>query len=109
MKATKILLALVLVDFVGLTAYAVYQHGYLGFFELMMANAATLTAMVDLCIALALIMAWMWKDARRRGVSVVPYVLLTLGLGSVGPLLYLIRRPNEEEERATRPLHARAA
>lgn len=34
----------------------------------------------------------MVRDARARGVSAVPYVLLTLALGSAGPLVYLIRR-----------------
>jgi hypothetical protein len=34
----------------------------------------------------------MWQDARQHDISPIPYVVLTLGLGSVGPLLYLIRR-----------------
>ena len=92
MNAKQIGLSVLLADFLGLTAYAVYQYGYLGFFEMVMANAATVTALVDLVIALSLVMVWMVRDARERGVSPVPYVLLTLALGSVGPLAYLIRR-----------------
>jgi uncharacterized protein DUF2834 len=92
MNAKQIGLAVVLADFAALTGYAVYQYGYVGFFEIIMSNAATVTAFVDLCIALGLVMMWMVRDARARGVSPIPYVLLTLALGSVGPLLYLIRR-----------------
>ena len=62
-------------DFLALTAYAVYQYGYIGFFELMTANVATIAAFVDLVIALSLIIAWMVRDARARGVSPVPYAV----------------------------------
>lgn len=93
MSGKQILLAIVLLDFTGLTAWAVWEHGYLGFFDLIFANSATVTVGVDLVIALSLILVWMWQDARSRGVSPLPYTLLTLALGSVGPLLYLIVRP----------------
>ena len=92
MNAKQIGLSVLLADFLALTAYAVSQYGYLGFFELIGANVATITIFVDLVIALSLIIAWMVRDARARGVSPFPYVLLTLALGSVGPLVYLIRR-----------------
>jgi hypothetical protein len=92
MNAKQIGLSVLLVDFLGLTAYAAYQYGYLGVFELVMANAATMVVFVDLVIALSIIMTWMVRDARERGISAVPYVVLTLALGSVGPLTYLIRR-----------------
>jgi hypothetical protein len=91
-NAKKIFLGIVLADFTALTGYAVYLHGYAGFFELITANLATVTVFVDLCIALSLVAVWMWRDARDRGLSAVPYLLLTLALGSIGPLLYLIRR-----------------
>lgn len=91
----KIVLSLVLADFVALTGYAVYVSGYAGFFELVLANWATTTAFVDLLIALSLIAVWMWRDASERGVSVLPYLALTATLGSVGPLVYLIRRSEE--------------
>ena len=92
MNAKQIGLSLVLLDFAGLSAYAVYEHGYMGVFRLVTANVATTTAFVDLVIALSLVVVWMWQDARDRGVSPLPYVLLTAAFGSVGPLLYLIRR-----------------
>jgi len=92
MNAKQIGLSVLLADFLALSAYAVYQYGYIGIFELMTANAATVAGFVDLVIALSLIVAWMVRDARARGVSSLPYVLLTLALGSVGPLVYLIRR-----------------
>ena len=90
MNWKRLMAALVLADFSALTAYAVYVHGFLGFFELVFANVATITLFADLFIALSLVMIWMWNDAKRRGLSPLPYVLLTLALGSVGPLLYLV-------------------
>lgn len=91
----QIALAVLLFDFTALTAYAVARHGVVGVFAMAFANAASITLFVDLCIALSLVMAWMWQDARARGVSPIPYVVLTLGLGSVGPLLYLVRRAGD--------------
>lgn len=98
MKAQRILLAVVLADFVGLTLYALAQVGLSGFVEAATANIATVALTADLCIALGLISVWMWRDAQRRGVAVVPHLLLTLGLGSVGPLLFLLQRPADAED-----------
>jgi hypothetical protein len=98
-------LSVVLLGFLALNVYTVYQHGYIGFFELMMANAATVTASVDLVIALVLIVGWMEKDAKERGISPLPYIVLTLALGSAGPLLYLIRRAGREY---AHPIHLSA-
>ncbi len=92
MNRKQVVLAIVLVDFAALTAYAVYHYGYLGFFAELLANAVTVTAAVDLVIALVLVMIWMVRDAARRGIAVAPYVVITLLTGSIGPLAYLIRR-----------------
>ena len=102
MNGKQIGLSLVLADFAALTAYAVYQHGYIGFFEIILANSVGWTALADLTISLSLILAWMWQDARERNVSFFPYAVLTLVLGSVGPLLYLIRRLGEPRTATTR-------
>ena len=98
MNTKQIVLEVVLVSFVALNGYVVYQYGYIGFFELVMANVATVAAMVDLSIALGIILVWMWQDAKERGVSIIPHILLTLTLGSVGPLVYLIQRAGNKKE-----------
>lgn len=96
MNGKQIGLSLILVGFLALNAEVIYQYGYIGFFEAEFANLATIAAFVDLTIALSLILAWMWRDASERGVSFLPYLILTATLGSVGPLLYLIRRAQGE-------------
>ena len=58
MNAKIIALGVVLLGFVDLTAWAIYQHGYLGFFELVNANAATRLLALDLVISLVLIGVW---------------------------------------------------
>jgi hypothetical protein len=97
----------VLADFSALSAYAVWRHGYLGLFELALANVATVLLLVDLTIALSLVMIWMVRDGREHGIGVLPYLATTALLGSVGPLLYLIRR-ERVAARARVPLAAPA-
>ena len=89
-------IGLVLADFSALTAYAIYQHGYLGFVDAALANAWTVQLSIDLVLALSFVMVWMWNDARDRGIAALPYVLVTLVLGSIGPLLYLFRRERDD-------------
>ncbi len=103
MSAKRIGLSLLLIGFLGLSLYAVGQYGYVGFFAAAaFANVATFTVFTDLVIALSLVMVWMWADARERGVNPIPYVVLTFVLGSVGPLLYLLRRAGHAPARPVR-------
>lgn len=88
--AARIGIGLVLLAFADLNAYVVWQHGYAGFWQLATANSATIALLVDLVIALGFVTVWMWRDARRRGLTLAPYLALTAALGSVGPLLYLV-------------------
>jgi len=96
MNGKQIGLSLVLADFVALTGYAVYHYGYLAFFDFHAVNAIQVQIFVDLILALSMVMAWMWRDARTRGISPIPYMVMTLFLGSIGPLVYLIRREATE-------------
>ena len=100
MTGSRIVLWSVFAAFLGLTAYALAQHGLLGFFALANANWATRLLAADLVIALSLVVVWMLADARARGTAVAPYLLVTLTLGSAGPLLYLIRRKAGAEAKA---------
>jgi hypothetical protein len=87
-----IALSAVLVDFSAFSAYAVWRHGYLGLFALAFTSAGTVQVFLDLIIALSLVMIWMVRDGRQHRIGVAPYLATTLLLGSIGPLLYLIRR-----------------
>lgn len=107
MNGKQIGIGLVLLDFVALTAYAVYHHGYLAFFDFHAANAIQVQIFIDLIIALTIVIGWMWRDAKARGISPIPYVVMTLFLGSIGPLVYLFRREATEAHPVSAPAVAR--
>ncbi len=90
---TRWIVLFALLDFSALTCYALYMEGLSGMIEVATGSVMGVTLAVDLCIALALACAWIWKDAKARGKSGLPFVVLTLCTGSVGPLLYLWMRP----------------
>jgi len=92
MNRTVLLLGIVLADFVGLSAWALHHHGYVGLFEAAVASPAGIQVFCDLVIALSLFSAWMWRDARERGITVFPFLALVGTLGSIGALAYLLRR-----------------
>ena len=96
MNAKRLGLSLVLLAFGGIEAYAVWQVGYLGVIGQAVGSVGAVLGFVDLCVALGLVTVWLVGDARDRGISPVPYIALTLTLGSVGPLAYLIRREGRE-------------
>jgi hypothetical protein len=97
MNKKQILAGIVLVDFAAFSAWVVAQYGYVGLFREALANAATIQVLLDLLIALTLVTAWMWRDAKRHDINPVPYLLLTLTLGSIGPMAYLVRRLGRDE------------
>jgi len=100
MNRTVFILAVVLADFVGLSAWALYHHGYVGLFEAALATPAGIQVTTDLVVALSLVSLWMWRDSRERGISFLPFALLTVTLGSIGPLCYLLRRELGETRHA---------
>ena len=96
MHPTRILLAFLLAGYTALCGYALYHEGLTGMIATATASPMAWAFTADLCIALGLAIAWMVRDARDRGVPVAPYAILTLLLGSAGPLVYLLRRDEEE-------------
>ncbi len=90
---TRLLLSLLLAAFSAFSAVALWRHGYWGLFEGQLQSLAGLQVLADLVIALGLFLAWMWRDARASGRNPWPWLLLTLGAGSIGALLYLVTRP----------------
>ncbi|MCB1691173.1 MAG: DUF2834 domain-containing protein [Pseudomonadales bacterium] len=90
MQRTLIVITLVL--FSVLTGAALWYHGYLGILAPHFKTFGAGQVLADLVIALTLVMVWMWNDARNSGRNVWPFLLITLFLGSFGPLLYLLFR-----------------
>ena len=91
MNAKSWILVLVIVAFGAVTAVALKEHGYWGIISFHLTSSAALQVILDLVIVCVLAIAWMVGDAERNGRTVWPYVILTLALGSFGPLLYLLR------------------
>jgi len=87
------LLLVVTALFSAFTGWVVWQTGYLGFFEQLLASPAGWQVLADITIALFLVLSWIRRDARARARLFWPWALLTVALGSIGPLLYLVLRP----------------
>jgi hypothetical protein len=98
----RALTAAVLAGFLALTARALSHYSYLEFLEATTASAVLSVLFFDLVICLSLIAFWIYRDARRLGVSPWPYIVLGASLGVAGPLLYLLRRPRRPFEEAPR-------
>jgi len=85
----RTLAIIVLIPFTLLTAYAVAQVGYIGIFDYHRHSPAGWQVMADLVIALLLVLSYLVPEARKAGRNPWPWVVLTLFLGSIAPLLYL--------------------
>jgi hypothetical protein len=99
-----LVLALVLAGFGAVTANALAVHGYVGLLETLLSTPAGIQVMLDLVIAETLVLIWMSRDAKERGLPFWRYAIATLFLGSFGPLAYLIHR--EVRERTVREVPA---
>ncbi len=90
----RTLLIVVTAVFCAFTAWIVSRTGLTGFYAQLADSPAAWQVLTDITIALGLVLIWMWRDARAHGRAFWPYVPLTLVLGSIGPLLYLLLRPD---------------
>jgi hypothetical protein len=98
-RVMKAIVGVVLVLFAALNLYALSTaslHDLIA--TVTQGNAWHTVFMVDLAIALGVILTWLWRDARSRGSSPLPYVIITMFTGSIGPLLYLLRRKEASAE-----------
>ena len=85
-------LVIVLVLFGALSAVALANVGYVGLLTPHFQSWGGAQVLADLVILALLGCGWMVQDARARGTSAWPYVLLTLVGGSFGVLVYLLVR-----------------
>ena len=101
MSVRLIALLAVILAFSVLSAEALMETGYLGIFEMHMQSFAGMQVLTDLVIVCLLACIWMVADARTSGVPAWPFVVMTLFLGSFGPLFYLVARELKSPARAT--------
>jgi hypothetical protein len=84
--------ALVLAAFGAFSVWVAATHGYTGFLSLAAREPWALQMLLDLAIACSFAIGWMMRDAKRRGIKPAPYVVMTILLGSIGILVYTVRR-----------------
>ena len=89
MRYQRVIAISLLVPFAVLSAYAVYKVGYLGIPLYHIHSPAGWQVFADLVIALVLVLMFIVQDAKANGRAAWPWVVGTLVLGSVSPLLYL--------------------
>ncbi|HVP83652.1 MAG TPA: hypothetical protein VMS78_02915 [Rhizomicrobium sp.] len=92
MSGRLIVLLVVIAAFGVLTAMALMDVGYFGIFKPHFQSWGGAQVFADLAIMCLLFLVWMIGDARERGITVWPFIVLTLAAGSFGPLLYLVTR-----------------
>ncbi|MCU0633379.1 MAG: DUF2834 domain-containing protein [Gemmatimonadaceae bacterium] len=85
-------LAVTLAVFALLSAVALREVGYWGIIAPHFRSVGAAQVLVDLCIALAIVMSWIWRDARAAGRNPWPWLAATVVTGSFGPLVYLLVR-----------------
>lgn len=100
MNTRKTVAILALIPFSLLTVYAVMEVGYIGIFDYHRHSPAGWQVFTDLVIALVMVLAWMIPNARETGRNPWPWVVLTLTMGSIGPLLYFAFEPSHSAELA---------
>ena len=86
----KVVPVVVLLAFTVLSTVLVFEAGLGGLAVLRSGWGLQVT--LDLCISLFLVGGWIRRDARARGINPVPYLIALPFLGSIGALLYIVRR-----------------
>ena len=92
MSNRSIMLVLVTAAFGALSALALQEVGYFGIIAPHFLSWGGAQVFADLTILAVLFCIWMARDARQHGVAAWPFILMTVFLGSFGPLFYLIAR-----------------
>ena len=92
---------ILLVLFTGYTGYtmSIAEQSLLSFGYQLISSPDTAQVVIDLYLMAILAMVWMYQDNKNRGNTIkhwLPYALVTLVFVSVGPLLYLVLRPNND-------------
>ena len=89
MSTKRIIAIVILIPFLGLTAFSIMEHSYIEIFTHQMDTSTGWQVLIDLCIALLLVFSWLVPEAKAKGRNPYPWVVATFFIGSIAPLLYL--------------------
>ena len=92
MSGRLVLLILVIVAFGVLSALALMDVGYFGILAPHFQSYGEGQVLADLVIMCLMGCIWMTYDSRTSGLPAWPFVIMTVFLGSFGPLFYLLLR-----------------
>ena len=92
MSLRLIALIVVTLAFGVLTTLALMNVGFLGIIKPHFQSLGAGQVLADLVILATLACIWMAYDAPKQGLPAWPFILMTLTLGSFGPLGYLLVR-----------------
>lgn len=94
----RLIIIIVLILFGALSVVAVWQEGVISIFSAIPRSLGSVQIFVDLVIACMLINVWIWRDAKEQGRNPWPWIIMTLAIGSFGPLVYLLTRPETTKQ-----------
>jgi hypothetical protein len=92
MPTSSKIAALVLAAFGAFSVWVVATDGFTAFLSLAAREPWALQMLLDLAIACSFAIGWMVRDAKKRGIAAAPFVVMTILLGSIGVLVYVVRR-----------------
>ena len=84
----KLISIFLLIPFLALTGYALFDVGYIGILDYHRHSSAGWQVFTDLVIAAMLVLVFLIRDAKATGRNPWPWVIGTLFTGSIAPLLY---------------------
>jgi len=88
----KLGLVFLFLDFMALTVWAAVTGSDAAHLAELTTNPWAIQIFCDLCVAASFGIAWMWQDAKKRGINPLPYAIAVIPTGSIALLVYLLRR-----------------
>lgn len=92
LRSRALAASVVLAAFTAYSLWVVAGHGIFGFITLAFREPWAMQLLLDLVIACSFAIGWMAHDARKHGITLWPFVVATMLVGSIGPLGYLVWR-----------------
>lgn len=89
-KVFKILLIIVFISFSLFSFFTIASQGVISIFENQFKTFGGIQVFLDLVIMCLLFSLWMYKDAKEKSRRFIPWFILTLIAGSIGPMFYLL-------------------